>query len=202
METTRSRTAWPAVAAAVVGFLAEAVVAAVPGSPLQPVLAPGADPGGPFVWVAETTRARSAGRRPPRGVRARRRGGHGGVPPAPPGGMARRSDDPVRPRAVDRFPSRDRPAAPADLPGRLLIHRARADRVAAPREPVRPDARRLPGLPVADARRAAVGRHPVRLRAPVHPSVGAGHPDDLAPGRARRRVPAHHRSAPAWPRRS
>jgi alpha-1,6-mannosyltransferase len=56
METTRSRTAWPAVAAAVTGFLAEAVVAAVPGSPLQPVLAPGADPGGPFVWVAETLR--------------------------------------------------------------------------------------------------------------------------------------------------
>jgi alpha-1,6-mannosyltransferase len=56
METTRSRTAWPAVAAAVAGFLVEAVVAAVPGSPLQPVLAPGADPGGPFVWVAETLR--------------------------------------------------------------------------------------------------------------------------------------------------
>ena len=31
----------------------EATVAAVPGSPLQPVLAPGADPGGPFVWLAE-----------------------------------------------------------------------------------------------------------------------------------------------------
>lgn len=56
METTRSRTAWPAVAAAVAGFLVEAVVAAVPGSPLQPILAPGADPGGPFVWVAETLR--------------------------------------------------------------------------------------------------------------------------------------------------
>lgn len=56
METTRSRTAWPAVGAAVAGFLVEAVVAAVPGSPLQPVLAPGADPGGPFVWVAETLR--------------------------------------------------------------------------------------------------------------------------------------------------
>jgi hypothetical protein len=46
--------AWPAVAAAVAGFLFEAVVAAVPGSPLQPILAPGADPGGPFVWIAET----------------------------------------------------------------------------------------------------------------------------------------------------
>ena len=56
METTRSRTAWPAVAAAVAGFLVEAVVAAVPGSPLQPILAPGADPGGPFVWAAEMIR--------------------------------------------------------------------------------------------------------------------------------------------------
>jgi alpha-1,6-mannosyltransferase len=54
MDTTRSRTAWPAVGAAVAGFVAEAVVAAVPGSPLQPVLAPGAEPGGPFVWIAET----------------------------------------------------------------------------------------------------------------------------------------------------
>ena len=54
MQMSRGRTAWPAVTAAVAGFLAEAVVAAVPGSPLQPVLAPGADAGGPFVWVAET----------------------------------------------------------------------------------------------------------------------------------------------------
>jgi hypothetical protein len=54
MGTTRERTAWPAVVAAAAGFLAEAVVAAVPGSPLQPVLAPGAEPGGPFVWIAET----------------------------------------------------------------------------------------------------------------------------------------------------
>jgi hypothetical protein len=38
----------------VAGFLIEAVVAAVPGSPLQPILAPGAEPGGPFVWIAET----------------------------------------------------------------------------------------------------------------------------------------------------
>ena len=53
METTRGRTAWPAVAAAVTGYLIEAVVAGVPGSPLQPVLAPGGDPGGPFVWLAE-----------------------------------------------------------------------------------------------------------------------------------------------------
>jgi Glycosyltransferase family 87 len=53
METIRGRTAWPAVAAAVAGYLIEAVVAAVPDSPLQPVLAPGADPGGPFVWLAE-----------------------------------------------------------------------------------------------------------------------------------------------------
>ena len=54
MEGSRQRVAWPAVAAAVAGFLAEAVVAAVPGSPLQPILAPGAEPGGPFVWIAET----------------------------------------------------------------------------------------------------------------------------------------------------
>jgi hypothetical protein len=53
MEASRQRVAWPAVAAAVAGFLVEAVVAAVPGSPLQPILAPGADPGGPFVWIAE-----------------------------------------------------------------------------------------------------------------------------------------------------
>ena len=53
MEASRGRTAWPAVAAAVAGFLVEAVVAAVPGSPLQPILAPGAEPGGPFVWIAE-----------------------------------------------------------------------------------------------------------------------------------------------------
>ena len=54
MEVSRGRTAWPAVAAAVAGFLVEAAVAAVPGSPLQPILAPGAEPGGPFVWIAET----------------------------------------------------------------------------------------------------------------------------------------------------
>jgi hypothetical protein len=52
MEAAHQRVAWSAVAAAVVGFLVEAVVAAVPGSPLQPILAPGADPGGPFVWIA------------------------------------------------------------------------------------------------------------------------------------------------------
>ncbi|MGI8616132.1 MAG: glycosyltransferase 87 family protein [Actinomycetota bacterium] len=54
MQASRPRVAWPAVAAAVAGFLVEAVVAAVPGSPLQPILAPGAEPGGPFVWIAET----------------------------------------------------------------------------------------------------------------------------------------------------
>jgi hypothetical protein len=54
MEASRGRVAWAPVAAAVAGFLVEAVVAAVPGSPLQPILAPGAEPGGPFVWVAET----------------------------------------------------------------------------------------------------------------------------------------------------
>ena len=61
METTRGRTAWPAVAAAIAGFVVEATVAAVPGSPLQPILAPGADPGGPFVWVAETLRLERLG---------------------------------------------------------------------------------------------------------------------------------------------
>jgi hypothetical protein len=54
MDTTRGRTAWYAVGAAVAGFLVEAVVAAVPGSPLQPVLSPRGEPGGPFVWIAET----------------------------------------------------------------------------------------------------------------------------------------------------
>ncbi len=54
MEASRGRVAWPAVAAALAGFLIEVVVAAVPGSPLQPILAPGAEPGGPFVWIAET----------------------------------------------------------------------------------------------------------------------------------------------------
>ncbi|MGH2673765.1 MAG: glycosyltransferase 87 family protein [Actinomycetota bacterium] len=54
MEGSHGRSPRLAVAAAVAGFLIEAVVAAVPGSPLQPVLAPGADPGGPFVWIAET----------------------------------------------------------------------------------------------------------------------------------------------------
>jgi alpha-1,6-mannosyltransferase len=54
MEMRRGRTAWLAVAAAAAGFLAEAVVAGVPGSPLQPILAPGAEAGGPFAWIAET----------------------------------------------------------------------------------------------------------------------------------------------------
>ena len=54
MEDTRRHVAWFAVAAAAAGFLIEAIVAAVPGSPLQPVLAPGAEPGGPFTWIAET----------------------------------------------------------------------------------------------------------------------------------------------------
>ena len=53
MEASRPPLAWAAVAAGVAGFVIEAVVASVPGSPLQPVLAPGAEPGGPFVWVAE-----------------------------------------------------------------------------------------------------------------------------------------------------
>jgi alpha-1,6-mannosyltransferase len=56
MEPSRGRVPWSAVTAAAAGFLVEAVVAAVPGSPLQPVLAPGAQPGGPFVWLAEALR--------------------------------------------------------------------------------------------------------------------------------------------------
>ena len=54
MEDTRRHVAWAAVAAAIAGFLVEAVVSAIPGSPLQPVLAPGAEPRGPFTWIAET----------------------------------------------------------------------------------------------------------------------------------------------------
>ena len=54
MEASRGRVAWLPVAAAVAGFLVEAVVAALPGAPLQPILPPGAEPGGPFVWIAET----------------------------------------------------------------------------------------------------------------------------------------------------
>jgi alpha-1,6-mannosyltransferase len=40
------------VAFAVVGFLLVAIVAATPGSPLQPVLPPGAGPSGPFRWLS------------------------------------------------------------------------------------------------------------------------------------------------------
>ncbi len=53
MGPSRGRIAWGAAGAAAVGFLVEAVVAAAPGSPLQPVLAPGAEPGGPFAWLAD-----------------------------------------------------------------------------------------------------------------------------------------------------
>ena len=105
---------------------------------------PGRGPGGPVRLGRRDAPARWAGQRPPRRFRARRGGGDGGVPRAPAGGVAGRSVAPFRPRAVGRLPSRDRPAAPADLQGRLFVHRARADLVAAPREPVRPDARRLP----------------------------------------------------------
>ena len=52
MEPSRRRTAWGAIAAASVGFVAEAVVAATRDSPLQPVLAAGAQPGGPFAWIS------------------------------------------------------------------------------------------------------------------------------------------------------
>jgi hypothetical protein len=53
MDARRRSVAWGAVAAAAVGFLIEAIVAATPGSPLQPVLAPGAEPSGPFASVGE-----------------------------------------------------------------------------------------------------------------------------------------------------
>src|SRR5919201_4545109 len=54
MDESRRRAAWVPLAVAAGGFVAEAVVAAPPGPPLQPVLAPGAEPGGPFAWVAES----------------------------------------------------------------------------------------------------------------------------------------------------
>jgi alpha-1,6-mannosyltransferase len=53
MDASRGREAWGAIGAAAGGFLAEALVAAVPGSPLQPVLAPGGEGGGPLVWLAD-----------------------------------------------------------------------------------------------------------------------------------------------------
>jgi hypothetical protein len=53
MDGSRRTVAWTAVAAAAGGFVVEATVAATPGSPLQPVLAPGAGPGGPFAWLGE-----------------------------------------------------------------------------------------------------------------------------------------------------
>lgn len=53
MEPSRGREARGAIALAVAGFAVEATVAAVPGSPLQPVLAPGGQPGGPFTLLAE-----------------------------------------------------------------------------------------------------------------------------------------------------
>jgi hypothetical protein len=51
MDSSRRAVAWTAVAAASAGFLLEAIVAATPRSPLQPVLAPGAASGGPFAWI-------------------------------------------------------------------------------------------------------------------------------------------------------
>ncbi|HZB02342.1 MAG TPA: hypothetical protein VE800_09570 [Actinomycetota bacterium] len=51
MDSSRRAVAWSAVAAASGGFVLEAIVAAIPGSPLQPILAPGAEPGGPFAWI-------------------------------------------------------------------------------------------------------------------------------------------------------
>lgn len=52
MEASRPWTARGALIACAAGFVAEAVVAATPGSPLQPVLAPGAEGGGPFAWLS------------------------------------------------------------------------------------------------------------------------------------------------------
>jgi hypothetical protein len=54
MEPSRARETWGAVAVAIAGFAVEAIVVAVPGSPLQPVLAPGGQPGGPFTLLADT----------------------------------------------------------------------------------------------------------------------------------------------------
>jgi hypothetical protein len=54
MDSSRRAVAWTAVAAAAGGFVLEAIVAATPRSPLQPVLAPGAGPGGPFAWIGRT----------------------------------------------------------------------------------------------------------------------------------------------------
>jgi hypothetical protein len=51
MQRARRDVAWVPAAAAIGGFLIEAVVAATPGSPLQPVLAPGAAPGAPFAPI-------------------------------------------------------------------------------------------------------------------------------------------------------
>lgn len=53
MDAPRRDVAWLPVAAAVGGFLIEAVVAATPASPLQPILAPGAEPGAPFAPIGE-----------------------------------------------------------------------------------------------------------------------------------------------------
>lgn len=54
MDESRRRAPWVPLAVATAGFLVEAIVAAAPGSSLQPVLAPGAEPGGPFAWIGET----------------------------------------------------------------------------------------------------------------------------------------------------
>jgi alpha-1,6-mannosyltransferase len=51
MDASRRDVAWLPIAAAAGGFLIEAVVAATPGSPLQPALAPGAEPGAPFASI-------------------------------------------------------------------------------------------------------------------------------------------------------
>ena len=61
MDASRRDVAWIPVAAAVGGFLVEAVVASTPGSPLQPVLAPGAAPGAPFASIGAALRLDTVG---------------------------------------------------------------------------------------------------------------------------------------------
>jgi alpha-1,6-mannosyltransferase len=52
----RERSSNVAVAGFVIGVVAMAVVASVPGSPFHPVLPPGVEPGGPFRWLAGALR--------------------------------------------------------------------------------------------------------------------------------------------------
>jgi alpha-1,6-mannosyltransferase len=49
-----SRSSSLAIAGFLIGLTAMATAAAVPGSPLHPLLPPGVEPGGPFAWLART----------------------------------------------------------------------------------------------------------------------------------------------------